>query len=172
MYIHVWLDLGTFCIFHQNWDFAVFSIYNVWITSLLSMNIYNSTIGELQHFVMQLLILPVLRVVNLHVLILKIEHYSKCWIFADLVTIIIRRCKKGLTVQCHLFTLHTQCTYYIHWMCIEPKQIQFQSTSRGVWTFKNPLLPPKYIYIHTCIHMYIHTLHVYNYVKTYLSMRV
>ena len=26
----IWENL-TFCIFHQNWDFAIFSIYNVWI---------------------------------------------------------------------------------------------------------------------------------------------
>ena len=74
----------TFCIFYQNWDFAIFSIF----TSALSMSICNSTICELQHFVMQPLILPILRVVNLHGPILKTEHYSKCWIFADLVTII------------------------------------------------------------------------------------
>ena len=37
------------------------------------MSVYNSTISELQSFVMQPLILPILRVVNLHVLILKIE---------------------------------------------------------------------------------------------------
>ena len=47
------------------------------------MSIYNSTISELQHFVTQF---PILRVVNLHVLILKVEHYSTCWDFADLVT--------------------------------------------------------------------------------------
>ena len=40
------------------------------------MSIYNSTISELQYFVTQPLILPVLMAVNLHVLILKIEHYS------------------------------------------------------------------------------------------------
>ena len=68
---------------------AIFSIYNVKVTSLLSMSIYNCTISELQGFVMQPFILPVLRAVNLHVLILKIEHFSKRWIFADLVTFII-----------------------------------------------------------------------------------
>ena len=50
------------------------------------MSIYNSTISELQHFVKQPLLLPILMAVNLHVLILKIEHYSKCWIFTDPVT--------------------------------------------------------------------------------------
>ena len=73
----------TFSIFHQNWDFAIF---NVWITSLLSVSIYNTTVSELQHFVMQPLVLPILRAVNLHVLIFKIECYSKCWVFADPVT--------------------------------------------------------------------------------------
>ena len=42
------------------------------------MSIYNSTIGELQSFVMQPLLLPILRVINLQGL-LKIERYSKCW---------------------------------------------------------------------------------------------
>ena len=46
------------------------------------MSIYNSTISQLQHFVTQLLLLPTLMAVNLHVPILKIE----CSIFADLVT--------------------------------------------------------------------------------------
>ena len=36
------------------------------------MRIYNSTVSELQHFVMQPLLLPILMAVNLHVLILKI----------------------------------------------------------------------------------------------------
>ena len=76
MHIHVRICDGiwenpTFCIFHQNWDFAIFSIYNVWITSVLNINIYNSTISELQHFA---LLLPILRAINLHVLILKREH--------------------------------------------------------------------------------------------------
>ena len=60
-----------FCIFHQNWDFAIFCIYNVWITSVLRMSIYNCTVSELLSSIMQPLILPILRVVNLHVLILK-----------------------------------------------------------------------------------------------------
>ena len=47
------------CKFHQNWDFA---IYNVWVTSLLNMIIYNCTISE-----------PILRAVKLHVCILTIE---------------------------------------------------------------------------------------------------
>ena len=51
------------------------------------MSIYNSTISELQHFVMQPL---VLRAVNLHVLILKIEYYSKCWVFTDPVTFFLK----------------------------------------------------------------------------------
>ena len=50
----MWADLGksNICIFHQNWDFAIFSIYNVRITSLLSMSIYNSTISELYYIVL------------------------------------------------------------------------------------------------------------------------
>ena len=35
-------------------------------TSVLSMSIYNSTVSELQHFVMQPLILLILMAVNLH----------------------------------------------------------------------------------------------------------
>ena len=31
----------TFFIFHQKWDFAIFSIHNVWITSFRSMSVYN-----------------------------------------------------------------------------------------------------------------------------------
>ena len=50
------------------------------------MNINNSTISELQCFVMQPLVLPTMRAPNLHGLILNIEHYSKCWIFADPIT--------------------------------------------------------------------------------------
>ena len=42
------------------------------------MSIYNCTISELQHFVMQPLLLPILRAVNFHVLILKIEHTYVC----------------------------------------------------------------------------------------------
>ena len=47
-------------------------------TSVLCMSIYNyCTFSELQHFVMQPLLLPILRVVNLHVLILKIVGFSQ-----------------------------------------------------------------------------------------------
>ena len=62
--------------------------YNVCVTRLLStcMSIYNCTVSELQHFVMQPLILPVLRAVKFHVRMLTIEKYSKCWIFADPAT--------------------------------------------------------------------------------------
>ena len=52
----------------------LFSVYNVWITGLLNMRIYNSTVSELQHFVTQPLILPILMAVNLHVLILIIQN--------------------------------------------------------------------------------------------------
>ena len=41
------------------------------------MRIYNSTISELQHFVTQPLILPILMAVNLHVLILKINFFCR-----------------------------------------------------------------------------------------------
>ena len=47
------------------------------------MSIYNFAISELQHFVMQPFLLPILRAVNLHVLILKIEHFAIRWVFAD-----------------------------------------------------------------------------------------
>ena len=82
---YMWPDLGKSNIlhklFHQKWDFAIlFSIYNVWITSVLNMSIYNSIISELEHLVMQPLLLTILRAVNLHVLILKIVK------MADLVT--------------------------------------------------------------------------------------
>ena len=33
---------SIFCRFHQNWDFDVFSIYNVRVTRVLSMSIYSS----------------------------------------------------------------------------------------------------------------------------------
>ena len=59
-----------FCKFYQNW-----------VTSLLSMSIYNCTVSELQHFVMQPLILPILKAVKL-----RCAHISKCWIFTDPVT--------------------------------------------------------------------------------------
>ena len=71
------MDLGKSNILHipSKLRFAIFNIYSVWITSVLSMSIYYySTISELQCFVMQPFVLPVLRAVNLHVLILKIEH--------------------------------------------------------------------------------------------------
>ena len=46
------------------------------------MSIYNFNISELQHFVMQPLVLPILRAVNLHVLILKIRR-TLFRVFAD-----------------------------------------------------------------------------------------
>ena len=36
----IW-ENATFWRFHQNWDFAIFSIYTVWVTNLLSMSIYS-----------------------------------------------------------------------------------------------------------------------------------
>ena len=57
MYMYIVCDRiwenPTFCIFHQNWDFAISSS----VTSVLNMSIYNPTISELQRFVMQ----PLLR---------------------------------------------------------------------------------------------------------------
>ena len=47
------------------------------------MSIYNCTISELQHFVITI---ANIETINLHVLKLKIEHYSKRWILADPVT--------------------------------------------------------------------------------------
>ena len=43
----------TFCKFHQNSDFALFSIYNFRFSSLLIMSIYNCTVSELQRFLVQ-----------------------------------------------------------------------------------------------------------------------
>ena len=64
------------------------------------MSIYNSTISELQHFVIQPLILPILMAVNVHVLILKIEHYLKCWILADPVTMYLMEYTHTHTTLC------------------------------------------------------------------------
>ena len=49
---NMWPGLGKSKNIPQIWDFAIFSIYNVKYAS-----IYNFTISELQHFVMQPLIL-------------------------------------------------------------------------------------------------------------------
>ena len=76
----------TFYTFHKNWDFAIFSIYDVWITSVLKyehLQFYHQWATALYNAA---IILPVLMAVNFHVLILKIEHYSKYWVFADPVT--------------------------------------------------------------------------------------
>ena len=50
---------------------------------MLSIGIYNCTGSELQHFVMQPLILPILRMIKFHMPIFTI---AKCWIFAGPVT--------------------------------------------------------------------------------------
>ena len=63
----------TFCRFYRNRDFATFNIYNVWVTSLLSMSIYNCTVSELQRFVT--LILRVIKIVHAHLTIVKIIHW-------------------------------------------------------------------------------------------------
>ena len=61
---------AKFCRFHQNWDFIfTYSIYVYtckmsWVASLLSMSIYNCIVSELQCFVKQPLILPLLRAVK------------------------------------------------------------------------------------------------------------
>ena len=82
--LHMWPDLGKSNILHilSKSTFC----YN-YLASIIcelqvcpSMSSYNSTISELQSFVMQPLLLPLLRAVNLHELILKMEQ---CWIFAD-----------------------------------------------------------------------------------------
>ena len=88
---------GKICIFYQNWDFATFSISNVWITSVLCK--YEHLQIHHQWATALIILLPTLRKVNLHVLILKIEHYSKCRIFADPVT-----------YTC----IYTTCVLYLH----------------------------------------------------------
>ena len=95
MYVHtcIW-EKPTFCKFHQNSLFAIIGIYNVWVTtSLLSMSIYhlyNCTVSELQRFVTQPLILPILRVVKLCMCLLTIKNYSR--IFADPWHVMINYC--------------------------------------------------------------------------------
>ena len=69
--------MGKSNIFHHNFAIYILS----WVTSLLSMSIYNSTISELHHFVMQPLKLPLVRPIKLSMCIFTIENYSKYWIF-------------------------------------------------------------------------------------------
>ena len=79
---------------------AIYSIYNVQITSLLSMSICNNcTVSELQHFVTQPLILPILRVVKF------CNAYSRQWIFKDRS----QYCFRG---TCMLWPTHANlCTF-------------------------------------------------------------
>ena len=76
--IIIWLNLGKsytyMYMYHQNWDFAVFSICNVRVTSLLSMSIYNIQSVNYSTFVTQPLILPILRSVKFLVCILTIAN--------------------------------------------------------------------------------------------------
>ena len=77
-HLHVYVTasgkIPTFCKLHQNWDFAIFSIYNVWMTSFLSVCIYVQLyVSELQCFV---LTLPMLWAVKFHVSILTMFKMS------------------------------------------------------------------------------------------------
>ena len=63
----------------------LFSIYNVWVTSLLSMSIYNCTISELQHFVTQPLII-IANIEGSKITSAYTHKNWKCWIFTYPVT--------------------------------------------------------------------------------------
>ena len=59
---------------------CIMSELQVW-TSTIVLAVSYST-------VMQPFILPILRAISLHVLILKTEHFSKCWIFIGLALLL------------------------------------------------------------------------------------
>ena len=72
------------------------------------MSIYNCTISELQHFVIQPLLLPILKAVNLHVLILKIENVGFSQIRSHLVFFPTDHYKYDLGVDIQLPDKDTQ----------------------------------------------------------------
>ena len=97
----------TFCRFHQNRDFAIFSIiYNyVWVTSLLSMSNYkHCTISEPTVLCNTATNIDGGKIACAHTHTIK--NYSKCWVFKDLV--IYGKPFFTIRWQCYIFikTLH------------------------------------------------------------------
>ena len=109
--------------FHQNWDFAIIlymCIYVSWVTSLLSMNMYNLYHISAWATMLCIAAMPILRVVKLHVCILTIE---KMLHFTDLVTNDFSSCMSWQFMDSHCtllaqspvtFTLNYDMYTYIH----------------------------------------------------------
>ena len=103
IYVCMWLDRD---ILQIPWNLVIFSICNVQVTSLQSMSSYNCTVSELQHFVTQPLLLPILRAVKLNV---WITHDKKLFKMLDFQK--IQSCNMCTCVTVYITTLHS------HWDC-------------------------------------------------------
>ena len=86
---------------------------------MLRVSIYNSTISELQRFAMQPLLLPILRAINSHVLILDIIQnvgYSQIWshIYVHALHIHVHIILLQLAIPCSRW-VGTICIALIHY---------------------------------------------------------